>query len=192
MKLIAALLVLALGAGCAVAPKSPPKKKRSVVKERGSAVTPKQRARVRTDEVTKAYPVGRYVDPDLPDVMHERHTIYRREQAPDWNLHPDAPHALPLGPVVATSTPTASYYAKTEAEQMTAQQRAQAAALAEQNRALQKRLAALQESQSTDRAEIDRLKRELATLPSPTPAPPTEVTASSAPEPWASFSNPTP
>lgn len=190
MKLLVALLLLALGTGCAAAPKAQPKKKRAVVKDRGAAVTPKPPARVRTDEITKAYPVGRYVDPTLPDVMHERHTIYRREQSPDWNLHPDAPYALPLGPMVATSAPGASYYAKTAAEQMTAQQRAQAAALAEQNRALQKRLATLQQSQSADRAEIERLKREIATLPAPTPTP--APATSDAPEPWESFSSNTP
>jgi hypothetical protein len=33
---------------------------------------------IRTPETVKAYPVGRYTDPNFPEEMHERHTLYRR------------------------------------------------------------------------------------------------------------------
>jgi hypothetical protein len=36
-------------------------------------------ASVRTPEKLKAYPVGRYEDPNDPEVMHEGHTVYRAE-----------------------------------------------------------------------------------------------------------------
>jgi len=47
---------------------------------------------VRYAENLKAYPLGRYIDPNDPDVMHEAHTIYRLETTAKWNLHPqDSP-----------------------------------------------------------------------------------------------------
>jgi len=46
---------------------------------------------VRVPETVKAYPAGRYTDPNFPDEMHERHTVYRREQDADWNYRPSKP-----------------------------------------------------------------------------------------------------
>ncbi len=43
---------------------------------------------VRYAEVVRAYYVGRCVDPDHPETMHEQHPIYRIETATRWNLHP--------------------------------------------------------------------------------------------------------
>ena len=45
---------------------------------------------VRTPETVKAYPVGRYTDPNFPEEMHERHTLYRREQSAEWNYRPSS------------------------------------------------------------------------------------------------------
>ena len=53
---------------------------------------------VRYSENIKAYPVGRYVDPNNSFVMHERHTVYRVETTAKWNLHPNGPALVPLGP----------------------------------------------------------------------------------------------
>ena len=89
----------------------------------GTTIPARTMPTVRTSEMVKAYPVGRYTDPNYPDEMHERHTVYRREQAPDWNYLPDPPYALPLGPAVAVSNPSPSYYVRTESEQMNQQQR---------------------------------------------------------------------
>jgi hypothetical protein len=55
-------------------------------------------ASVRTPEKLKAYPVGRYEDPNDPDVMHEGHTVYRAETSPEWDTDPNTPTSLPLGP----------------------------------------------------------------------------------------------
>jgi hypothetical protein len=79
----------------------------------------------------KVYPVGRYTDPNFPEEMHERHTIYRREESAGWNYHPSQRQALPLGPLAAVSNPSPSYCAKTNAEQISAQQKAYAQALLE-------------------------------------------------------------
>ena len=100
--------------------------------------------------------------------MHERHTLYRREQAAEWNYRPSKPYALPLGPVVAQSNPSPSYYAKTDAEQINAQQKAYAEALLEQNVALKRRIDELQQKDSTIQnlqGEIERLKKELESRP---------------------------
>jgi hypothetical protein len=60
---------------------------------------------VRYPENIKAYPVGRYLDPNNALVMHERHTIYRVETTAQWNLNPNTPAAVPLGPVVGLIDP---------------------------------------------------------------------------------------
>ena len=54
---------------------------------------------VRYAEDIKAYSLGRYVDPNNPGIMHEAHTIYQVETTAKWNLHPNAPVSMPLGPV---------------------------------------------------------------------------------------------
>ena len=128
---------------------------------------------IRTPETVKAYPVGRYTDPNFPDEMHERHTLYRREQSADWNYRPSRPQALPLGPVAAVSDPSPSYYAKTNAEQINAQQKAYAEALLEQNRAMKERIEALQKNESTIQSlqsEVERLKKELDSRKESAPA----------------------
>ncbi len=50
---------------------------------------------VRYTEVIRAYHVGRYVDPNHPDVMHEHHPVYRVEAYSRWNLQPG--HPCPAG-----------------------------------------------------------------------------------------------
>ena len=60
---------------------------------------------VRYAENIKAYPVGRYVDPNNNLVMHERHMVYRVETTAQWNLNPDAPVQVRLGPVVGLIDP---------------------------------------------------------------------------------------
>lgn len=54
---------------------------------------------VRYAENIKAYPIGRYVDPNNSRIMHEGHSIYRIETTAKWNLHPNEPVVVPLGPV---------------------------------------------------------------------------------------------
>ena len=136
MKFLHSILLLSLVAGCATK-----KEVRSVqrVEVPGTTLAAADMPEIRTPETVKAYPVGRYTDPNFPDEMHERHTLYRREQAADWNYRPSRPYALPLWAVSRPSPihrpPT---YAKTDAEQINAQQKAYAEALLEQNVALKR------------------------------------------------------
>ncbi|MFZ5495446.1 MAG: hypothetical protein ACOZE5_08950 [Verrucomicrobiota bacterium] len=100
--------------------------------------------KVRVGETLKSYPVGRYVDPADANVMHEAHVVYRKEAGASWNLNPNAPTVVPLGPVLAVADP-----AKTpaplpaELEQKMAEQNQLVASLIEQNEALTKELAKL-------------------------------------------------
>jgi hypothetical protein len=98
--------------------------------------------KIRVGETLKSYPIGRYVDPNDPNVMHEAHVVYRKEAGTSWNLNPNAPTVVPLGPVLAVADP-----AKTpsplpaELEQRMAEQNQLVASLIEQNEALAKELA---------------------------------------------------
>ena len=164
MKTLRLILILALCSGCATRKAAEPRSIPKSTPPLSALETPE----VRAAEIVKAYPVGRYTDPHFPDAMHERHTLYRREQAAEWNYRPSKSYALPLGPVVAESNPSPSYYAKTNAEQMNAQQKAYAEALLEQNRALNQRIQDLQKQDSTIQGlheEIERLKKELDAQP---------------------------
>jgi hypothetical protein len=75
----------------------------------GTTLTTADTESVRYSENLKAYPIGRYIDPNDGLVMHEAHTIYRVETTAKWNLHPDvypyAPGNLPGGPVVGIIDP---------------------------------------------------------------------------------------
>jgi hypothetical protein len=51
---------------------------------------------VRYSEVVRAYHVGRYVDPNHPEAMHEYHPVYRIETSVRWNLHPGSSAAAGL------------------------------------------------------------------------------------------------
>jgi len=173
MKYLVSILALCLCSACATRKPEKPDHASPVVK---TTVARKKLPNVRTPETVKAYPVGRYSDPNFPDTMHERHTVYRREQSRDWNYLPDELYALPMGPAVANSNPSPSYYVKTEREMMNAQQQAYAEALQEQNRVMKKRIAALQEEAGKVpelEEQIDGLKKQLDTPPSqPLPAAP--------------------
>jgi hypothetical protein len=99
---------------------------------------------VRVGESLKAYPVGRLVDPNNPNVMDEAHTVYRREAGAEWNLNPNAPTVVPLGPVLAVADPAkVPNPLPAELEQKIAEQNQLMASLIEQNEALAAQLAKL-------------------------------------------------
>ncbi len=107
------------------------------------------RATVLTPEQLKAYPVGRYQDPNDPDVMHEGHTIYRAESSPAWNTTPNEPISLPLGPgEMATADPAQEHTALTaELEQRLKQEDQLLQTTYEQNERLAQEIAKLEERQ---------------------------------------------
>jgi hypothetical protein len=119
--------------------------------------------KVRVGEALKAYPVGRYVDPTDPNVLHEAHTIYRREAGAAWNLNPNAPTVVPLGPVLAVADPVrVPSPLPAELEQKIAEQNQLMSALIEQNEALA--------------AQLSKLNKDIAELRQKPAQPPTEAT----------------
>jgi hypothetical protein len=114
---------------------------------------PANAEKVRVGESLKAYPVGRYLDPQDPDLMHEAHVVYRREAGASWNLNPNAPTVVPLGPVLAVADPAKiPSPLPAELEQKMAEQNQLVATLIEQNEALAKELAKLGQELSVIRA----------------------------------------
>jgi len=154
-----------LGAGCEAFPKKvtsgpPPPSAPTVAPVSGTDLDQANTEKVRVSESLKAYPVGRYIDPKDPDLMHEAHVVYRREAGSSWNLNPNAPTVVPLGPMLAVADP-----AKTpnplpvELEQKMAEQNQLVASLIEQNDALTKELTKLGQ-------QLAELRQKQATAPS--------------------------
>ena len=167
MKYLLCIPLICIVSGCATHKIVKPENYPSIA---GTSVSESSLSRVRTPEVVKSYPTGRYTDPDFPDDMHERHTLYRKEQSGDWNYRPGGPYAYP----VVESDPTPSYYVKTDGEQRNAQQKAYAAALEEQNAAMKKRIETLQQEAGkvpSLQQQVEQLKQQLDTEPLATPTP---------------------
>ena len=96
----ASLAGVALLGGCATHPKTVlvPPLPRDVP---GTTLPSEGIESVRYAENVKAYPMIRYLDPAYHGIIHEGHTIYRVETSARWNLRPNQPVAVPLGPSVA-------------------------------------------------------------------------------------------
>lgn len=139
---------LALCAGCeslqkkpvAVNPSPPP----TAAPVSGTDLDQTNVEKVRVGETLKSYPVGRYVDPQDANVMHEAHVVYRKEAGASWNLNPNAPTVVPLGPVLAVADPARTPGPlPAELEKKMAEQNQLVASLIEQNEALTKELGKL-------------------------------------------------
>ena len=137
-------------------------------------------ASVRTPEQLKAYPVGRYEDPNDPDVMHEGHTVYRAETSPDWNTDPNAPTSLPLGPgEMATADPSQQHTVLTaELEQRLKQEDQLLQTTYEQNERLAQEIKALQAEQQHVLLPVPSAEPPVA---APQPESPTNVRPQSSP-----------
>ena len=71
----------------------------------GTTLATDDQESVRYGENLKAYPLGRYIDPNDGLMMHEAHTVYRVETTAKWNLHLNAPASIPSGPVIGIIDP---------------------------------------------------------------------------------------
>ena len=157
---------------------------------------------VRNSGALKAYPTGRYEDPNDPSVMHEAHVLYRAEQPPSWNLNPTVDTAVPLGPTVAVTNPAKETAAMTgELEQKIQQQNQLLQSTYEQNQQLTEELKKLQDDvaktqgiasanealqkQVADlQTQLTKLQQELAAQSHPTPP---AVPKPAEPKPWWQF-----
>jgi hypothetical protein len=133
-------------------------------------------ASVRVPEHLKAYPVGRYEDPNDPDVMHEGHTIYRAETSPEWDTDPNAPTSLPLGPgEMAAADPAQQHTALTaELEQRLKQEDQLLQTTYEQNERLAQEIHTLQVDQQHVLLPVPPAESPLAT---PQPKSPTDASS---------------
>lgn len=158
--LLLLLAVAAFGGGCesmSTTPTAMPPRAASAPRVAapvsGTDLDPHNLEKVRLSETLKSYPVGRFVDPQDPNVMHEAHVVYRKEAGAGWNLNPNAPTVVPLGPVLAVADPARTPNPlPAELEQKMAEQNQLVASLIEQNEALAKALGKLSQ-------EIAELKK---------------------------------
>lgn len=140
------LLPLVLLTGCGTTQPPPIVETQVPIQESqiaGTALDMKNTENIRYSEQLKAYPVGRYED--AAGNMHESHTLYRAEESPRWNLHPNVPVAVPMGPVIAVADPARQTVALTgELEQKITQQNQLLQATIEQNDRLGAEIAKMQ------------------------------------------------
>ena len=105
--------------------------------------------KVRVGETLKSFPISRYIDPADSNFMHEAHGVYRKEAGSSWNLNPNAPTVVPLGPVLAVADPARTPGPlPAELEAKMAEQNQLVASLIEQNEALSKKLTQLNQDVS--------------------------------------------
>ena len=155
---------------------------------------------VRYAENIKTYPLGRYVDPNNSRLMHEGHSIYRVETTAKWNLHPNEPVAVPLGPTI--HAPDSARHAAAVGDELVAELNRQKEAtktviqggqvvsqkLGELTTALQKtqqiatQNVQLKQEMNTTKQRLDALEEELRKQPAITPAPASKVRADNKPE----------
>ncbi len=142
---------------------------------------------VRYAENIKAYPLGRYVDPSNRRIMHEGHSIYRVETTAKWNLHPNEPTAVPLGPVRVRDSARTLSPAGDELVAELNQQKEATKAMMQCGQAVTQKLgelagklqqtqqnaaqnAQLKQEVDTARQRLDALEEQLRAKPSATPA----------------------
>jgi len=130
---------------------------------------------VRYPEVTRAYHVGRYADPNDGLVMHEQHVVYRVEAMSRWNLRP-GPHGAdvsvnPLGqrdPAFVAIPVSDAVLAEVNSQKaatagVIAQAKQLSGALEQFQAALGQAKSNLRETAAL-RAAVDRLEKRLSTL----------------------------
>lgn len=147
-------------------------------------------ASIRSPEKLKAYPVGRYEDPNNPDLMHEGHTVYRAESSSNWDTDPNEPTSLPLGPgEMATADPAQQHTALTaELEQRLKQEDQLLQTTYEQNQRLAEEIKALQAQQQHALLPVPPIEPPVAAPqpkpPADAPSQPSPVTPTSSTKTW--------
>jgi len=106
-----------------------------------SVLPPESAVNVWYPDQIAPYAVGRYIDSRDRDVMHESHTIYRREQTSRPNLTP--PAALMFPPVASPPAITATSMFQDALTAELNQQRATSKAILDQAKALDQQLGRL-------------------------------------------------
>jgi hypothetical protein len=129
-----------------------------------TVLDPTNQENVRNSSVIQTLSVGPTQDPTNPNIREDAHNIERVVEPESWNLHPNVPTAINMGPIVAINDPNRQAEPVTpELVQKIQQENQLLKVTAEQNDAMAAKIAELQAilktKQMTDQENADLTAR---------------------------------
>jgi hypothetical protein len=129
-----------------------------------TVLDPTNQENVRNSSVIQTLSVGPTQDPTNPNIREDAHNIERVVEPESWNLHPNVPTAINMGPIVAINDPNRQAEPMTpELVQKIQQENQLLKVTAEQNDAMAAKIAELQAilktKQMTDQENTDLTAR---------------------------------
>ena len=129
-----------------------------------TVLDPTNQENVRNSSVVQTLSVGPTQDPTNPNIREDAHNIERVVEPESWNLHPNVPTAINMGPIVAVTDPNRQAEPMTpELIQKIQQENQLLKVSAEQNDAMAAKIAELQAllktKQMTDQENADLTAR---------------------------------
>ena len=129
-----------------------------------TVLDPTNQENVRNSSVIQTLSVGPTQDPTNPNIREDAHNIERVVEPESWNLHPNVPTAINMGPIVAVNDPNRQAEPMTpELVQKIQQENQLLKVTAEQNDAMAAKIAELQallkSKQMTDQDNADLTAR---------------------------------
>jgi hypothetical protein len=126
----------------------------------GTVLDPSDQENVRNSSVVQTLSVGPSQDPNNPNIRVDAHNIERVVEPESWNLHPNVPTAINMGPIVAVNDPNRQSEPMTsELVQKIQQENQLLKVTTEQNDAMARKIAELQDilksKQMTDQKNTD-------------------------------------
>ena len=110
-----------------------------------TVLDPTNQENVRNSSVVQTLSVGPTQDPTNPNIREDAHNIERVVEPESWNLHPNVPTAINMGPIVAINDPNRQAEPMTpELVQKIQQENQILKVSAEQNDAMAAKIAELQ------------------------------------------------
>ena len=136
----------------------------------GTVLDPTDQENVRNSAVVQTLSVGPSQDPNDPNIRVDAHNIERVVEPESWNLHPNVPTAINMGPIVAVNDPNRQSEPLTpELVQKIQEENQLLKVTTEQNDAMAKKIAELQdllkskqmtEQENADlKARVDQLEK---------------------------------
>ena len=129
-----------------------------------TVLDPTNQENVRNSSVVQTLSVGPSQDPTNPNIREDAHNVERVVEPESWNLHPNVPTAINMGPIVAVNDPNRQAEPMTpELVQKIQQENQLLKVTAEQNDAMAAKIAELQallkSKQMTDQDNADLTAR---------------------------------
>jgi hypothetical protein len=129
-----------------------------------TVLDPTNQENVRNSSVVQTLSVGPSQDPTNPNIREDAHNIERVVEPESWNLHPNVPTAINMGPIVAINDPNRQAEPMTpELVQKIQQENQLLKVTSEQNDAMAVKIAQLQDllktKQMTDQENADLTAR---------------------------------